>query len=405
MPRQIAIVGAGPAGLYVLERLQKTDPDARIDVIDRLPVPFGLIRYGVAPDHQSTKQIARLLTRALERPNVSFIGGVEVGKHISINDLRAAYDAVVLAVGAGRDRRLGIPGEDLPGVLTSGQVTGWYNDLPDHRIALPEPVRDVVIIGAGNVALDVARIFAKSANEMAGSDLAPGRLPDWPLRRITIVARRGAADARFTVLEVEEIGRLARAQPLVDETELPPEAFGESAVLRSLRGYARQPRNDRPIALSFRFGLVPAAFAPGSVEFRSGGDIVTLPADLAVSCIGSEVIEMPGLPSADGVIANRDGLVSEGIYVVGWAGRGASGTIPTSRTQAHLIADQLLASVTAGDRPGRQALRATIEAAGATTFDMGDWKKIDAAERQRASAGRVRHKFARVAEIDAARCS
>lgn len=386
MPRQIAIVGAGPAGLYTLERLVKADPDARIDVIDRLPVPFGLIRYGVAPDHQSTKQIARLLTRALERPNVAFRGGVELGKHIDLNDLRAAYDAVVLATGCPRDRKLGIPGEDLPGVLTSGQVTGWYNDLPDHPVSLPGAVRDVVIIGAGNVALDVARIFAKSANEMAGSDLAPARtehLASWPLRSLTVVARRGAADAKFTVLEVEEIGRLARAQPVVDEADLPSEAFGESAVLRTLRGYARQPRDDRPIALAFRFGLVPTAFLADRVQFGA----ISLPADLAVTCIGSE-----------GVVPASDGL-----YVVGWAANGASGTIPTSRTQAHLVADRLLAAVKPGGRSGWPALRPRAEAVDLQPFSLDDWKKIDAAERARAPAVRVRHKFARVAEMDAAR--
>lgn len=371
MPRRIAIVGAGPAGLYTLERLIKIDPDARIDVIDRLPVPFGLIRYGVAPDHQSTKQIARLLTRALGRPNVRFIGGVEVGKSIDLRELHAVYDAVVIATGCPRDRRLGIPGEDLPNVLTSGQVTGWYNDVPDHQATLPERVRDVVLIGAGNVALDVARIFAKSANEMAGSDLAPEKgelLAGWPLRSITVVARR---EAKFTVLEIEEIGRLARAQPVVDEAELPPEAFGESGVLRTLRGYARQPRDHRPIALSFRFGLVPTAFSGDRVEFGP----VSLPADLAVTCIGSEGI--------------RDGA-----YVVGWAANGASGTIPTSRTHAHLVADRLLAATVDGDRPGWP---------GVAPFSLDDWKKIDLAERQRSPAGRVRHKFATVAELDAAR--
>ncbi len=386
MPRRIVIVGAGPAGLYALERLQKLDLEARIDVIDRLPVPFGLIRYGVAPDHQSTKQIARLLTRALERPTVRFIGGIELGKYIDLKDLQAAYDAVVLATGCPRDRRLGIPGEDLPNVLASGQVTGWYNDLPDRQVVLPRQVRDVVLIGAGNVALDVARIFTKSANEMAGSDLAPAtgdHLAGWPLRSLTLVARRGAAAAKFTVLEVEEIGRLVRAQPRVDEAEVPPEGFGESAVLRTLRGYARQPRDDRPIGLSLRFGLVPTAFVPGGVELRSAGEIITLPADLAVTCIGFE-----------GGVA-----VADGVYVVGWAANGASGTIPTSRTHAHLVMDKLLATVVAGDRPGWSAIEPKVKGA----FSLEDWKTIDLAERARAPAGRVRQKFCRINEMDAAR--
>src|SRR5271167_4353191 len=172
--RRIVIIGSGPAGCYLADHLLRLLPDASIDILERLPVPFGLIRYGVAPDHQGTKAVARVLDRVLSRDRVAFFGNVEVGRDVHLDELMSFYDAVVLATGAERDRRLGIPGEDLPGVVGSRTFTGWYNAHPDHPAA-PEAqdVRSAVIIGNGNVAIDVARIFAKSPAEFEGSDLPP----------------------------------------------------------------------------------------------------------------------------------------------------------------------------------------------------------------------------------------
>ena len=171
--RHIAIVGSGPAGCYLADQLLRVMPDATVDVIERLPVPFGLIRYGVAPDHQTTKAATRVLDKVLARDRVAFFGNVEVGRDVRLVELLAFYDAVVLATGAGVDRRLGVPGEDLPGVIPSGAFVGWYNAHPDFPPVVLDGVRRATIIGNGNVAIDVARVLAKGRKEMAGSDLPP----------------------------------------------------------------------------------------------------------------------------------------------------------------------------------------------------------------------------------------
>ncbi len=191
MPLKIAIVGSGPAGCYAAEQLARLAPEADIDVIDRLPTPYGLVRAGVAPDHQGTKSVERVLERALTRPNVTFHGAVEIGRELGLDELRALYDAVILATGAPSDRRLDIPGEELPGVHGSGAFTRWINGHPDDadRAVDLDRIRSVVVIGHGNVAIDVARVLAKSRDEMARSDLAPSssRTPS-----------RGRLSPRFT---------------------------------------------------------------------------------------------------------------------------------------------------------------------------------------------------------------
>ncbi|MBN9463396.1 MAG: FAD-dependent oxidoreductase, partial [Burkholderiales bacterium] len=194
--RHIAIIGSGPAGCYLADHLLRLAPDAHIDVLERLPVPFGLVRYGVAPDHQGTKAVVRVLDRVLGRERVGFFGNLEIGRDVRLDELRSLYDAVVLATGAPRDRRLGIPGEDLPGVVGSGAFVGWYNGHPDHAPPPLRSVRSAVVVGNGNVAIDVARILAKSPAEMAGSDLAPQvleLLAAQPIETIHVVGRRGPA--------------------------------------------------------------------------------------------------------------------------------------------------------------------------------------------------------------------
>src|ERR1022692_1636763 len=194
--KHIAIIGSGPAGCYLADSLLRLVPDASIDIFDRLPVPFGLVLYGVAPDHQGTKAVARVLDRVLSRNRVSFFGNVEVGRDIRLEELMALYDVVVLATGASRDRRLNIPGEELPGVLGSGAFSGWDNNHPDHQPPAIHGVQSAVVIGNGNVAIDVARVLAKSATELAGSDLSP-EVTSWletqPIEPIHVVGRGTAA--------------------------------------------------------------------------------------------------------------------------------------------------------------------------------------------------------------------
>ena len=404
----IAIIGSGPAGCYLADHLLKLIPDASIDILERLPVPFGLIRYGVAPDHQSTKAVSRLFDRVLSRDHVSFFGNVEVGRDIRLNELTSLYDALVLATGAPLDRRLGIAGQDLPGVIGSGAFVGWYNGHPDNQPPTVCDVRSAVIIGNGNVAIDVARILAKGPGEVTGSDLSPA-VVSWlsaqPIESIHIVGRRGAADTKFNHNELAELGTLQRARPAISD---PCGLVGDSAVLTTFRGFAQHDSRNTPVTIHFHFNLTPIAFVGDdklrAVNFRAAnGQTIELPAQLAVTCIGYESRACCTAEPANGVFANQDGKVSDGLYVVGWAKRGPSGTIPTNRVEAQEVAQKISQEITGGDRPGGQGLRQVLQERQIKWVDYEGWRSIDLAEVARARAERCREKFSSTAEmLDAA---
>ena len=402
--RRVAIIGSGPAGCYLADQLLRLVPDVSIDILERLPVPFGLIRYGVAPDHQGTKAIARVLDRVLSREPVHFLGNVEVGRDVRLDELTTLYDMVVLATGATRDRKLGISGEDLPGVTGSGAFTGWYNSHPDHPATRVNGVRSAVVIGNGNVAIDVARILAKGPTEMAGSDLSPD-VSDWlstqPIKTIHIVGRRGAVDAKFTEHELAELGTLKRARAVIVDPEV---LAGDSAVVETLRKFAAKINRQTPVTINFHFNLAPSAFLGDNelraVQFRSSdGNTVELPAQLAVTCIGYEAVACCTATPSNGVFPNEDGKVSEGLYVVGWAKRGPSGTIPTNRSEAQQLAQRIAQEVTGADRPGTAALRDLLEQRRVRWVGYAAWRRVDAAELARAGEGRCREKFDTVAEM------
>lgn len=398
--RYIAIIGSGPAGCYLADQLLRLAPDARIDVIERLPVPFGLVRYGVAPDHQGSKAVVRVLDRVLAREQVGFYGNVEVGRDLTLEELRALYDTVVLATGAPQDRRLGVPGEDLPGVIGAASFVGWYNNHPDHAEPPLHAVRSAVVIGNGNVAVDVARLLAKSHAELAGSDLAPDvqeKLAALPLEVIHIVGRRGAADAKFTQKELAELGTLSRASTRVADVSDPAAIVGDSPIVDILRGYAADTR-ELPIRIVFHFGLAPRAFVGDgrlqAVRFtRADGSEHEIPAELAVSCIGYRSVPCCSAEPADGVFASDNGRIDDGLYVTGWARRGPSGTIPTNRTEAQQLAQRVAAETVAHGRAGGQGLAALLAERGRRRIDHAAWRAIDAAELAQAAAERCRRKF------------
>jgi ferredoxin--NADP+ reductase len=410
MTRHFAIIGAGPAGIYAAERLARVAKDDRVDIIDRLPTPFGLVRYGVAPDHQSTKTVTRILAKALGRDNVGFCGNVTVGETATLEEIRDCYDAVVLATGAPRDRALGVPGEDLPGVYGSIRFVGWYNGHPDHADLAPDlaQVRHAVVIGNGNVALDVARVLAKSPAEMAESDLDPdvrAALEAMPLETVTITGRRGAEAAKFTALELEEMGQLDRARPVVDPADVPGAAQEGDKIGALLRDFAgRDPDPDKPVEVRFAFNLTPAGFeGEGQLEAvrftGPDGQELHLPAQLAVTCIGYRSIPCCTAEPQEGVFPNEDGKVEDGLYVVGWAKRGPSGTIPTNRKESHTVADKIAEEVAASGKPGQEGLQRLAARHGGRVITLADWEKIDAAEVARAEPGRPRHKFTSVDEM------
>jgi ferredoxin--NADP+ reductase len=429
--RHIAVIGSGPAGYYTAEAAQKAfGDDARVDIIDRLPVPFGLIRTGVAPDHQSIKAVSRRYEATALTDTVRFVGNVAVGRDVSIPELLELYDAVVLATGAPNDRPLGVPGDDLPGVIGSAAFVGWYNGHPDH--AGLAPLLDgggAVIVGNGNVALDVARILAKAEDEFGGSDIvghALDRLRSGTAGPITLLGRRGPHQIAMTPKELGELGHLARAQPLVDPADLPPEA--EDAALEPglrksvahLRAFAATPDQDKPIPIVFDFFARPVAIeGDGRVErvivertalaadgaAIGTGETYALPASLVVSCIGYRTPPIEGVPydEARGRFANSDGRIADGLYAVGWARRGPTGTIGTNRPDGFAIVDAIAADIGAGSaKLGRGGLDALLADRGVDIVTFRDWQRIDAAEVARARIGAPREKFVAVdAMLDA----
>ncbi|MBM3554352.1 MAG: ferredoxin-NADP reductase [Alphaproteobacteria bacterium] len=416
----IAVVGTGPAGFYVAEALLKGAPEARIDLIDRLPTPFGLARAGVAPDHQGNKGVIRLFARFLDKPSVRLIGGIEVGRDVPLEELRATYDAVILAIGAAEDRRLGISGEGLRGVHGSLAFVGWYNGHPDHADLDPPlaEARSAVVIGNGNVAIDVARVLAKSAAEMAKSDLSPraaAAIHAAPLAEIALIGRRGPAEARFTNPELAELGRLERAIALVED-EVPEATTGDKtrdANLVTLKTWQANRREAKPIGLALRFGLNPVEFlAGGNGRLRAvvltcaDGARREIQADLAITAIGYRTRPLPGVTvdAASGALANREGRVGGGLYVVGWAKRGPSGTIATNRADSIAVAQTVLADLGAalGGKPGPDGLDLLLLTKGKAPVTTTDWKRIDAAEIAAAAPGAPRRKLVTWAELRAA---
>lgn len=433
--RHIAIIGSGPAGYYTAEAAQKKfGDDVRIDIIDRLPVPFGLIRFGVAPDHQSIKAVSSRYEKVALSDNVRFVGNVTVGKDLTIDELQSHYDAVVLATGAPNDRALDIPGAELPGVLGSAAFVGWYNGHPDYAdLQPPLDGRHVVIIGNGNVALDVARILSKTRAEFGGSDIvshALDVLENASTEDITILGRRGPHQIAMTPKELGELGHLQRATPRVEKVDLPE--LGEDALLEPgvrksvthLRDFAAIPeafRADKPISINFDFYAAPVAIeGDGKVEririertrldeqLRSvgTGETYELNCSMVISCIGYQTPAIDGVPyeHGRGRFANVDGRILPGLYCVGWARRGPSGTIGTNRPDGYNIVDAIAEDLqTGGGKQGRAGLDALMQLRGVEIVQFSDWKKIEEAEIARAREGAPREKFVRIADMIAAR--
>lgn len=432
--RHIAIIGSGPAGYYSAEAAQKKfGSDVRIDIIDRLPVPFGLIRFGVAPDHQSIKAVSGRYEKVALSDNVRFVGNVTVGKDVSIDELQGLYDAVILATGAPNDRALDIAGGDLPGVFGSAAFVGWYNGHPDFAdIEPPLDGRHVVIIGNGNVALDVARILSKTRAEFGGSDIvshALDMLDDSKLEDITILGRRGPHQIAMTPKELGELGHLQRATPRVEPDDLPEagdDALLEPGMRKSvthLREFAAIPeayRADKDININFDFFAAPVAIeGDGKVErivvertrlddqYRSigTGENYTIDCDMVISCIGYQTPSIEGVPfeHGRGRFANVEGRILPGLYCVGWARRGPSGTIGTNRPDGYTIIDIVADDIGDGaGKTGRPGLDAILEKRGVQVVKFSDWKKIEEAETARARDGAPREKFVRIEDMIAA---
>jgi len=426
--RHFAVIGSGPAGFYTAEALAKSYGDtARIDILDRYPVPYGLIRFGVAPDHQSLKAVSKRYDKVAETDGVGFIGNVCVGTDVSVDELLELYDAVILAIGAPHDRKLGIPGEELPGVIGSAEFVGWYNGHPDF--ADLEPPLDgthAAVIGNGNVALDIARILSKTRAEFEGSDIvghALEALDASAIRTITILGRRGSHQIAMTPKELGELGHLEATVPLVDLSDFPPveadQALdpGQRKSVTLLREFANL-RTNKPKSMTFDFFAKPLAIeGEGRAErliverteldekggARGTGETYEVPASLVVSCIGYTTPPIGGVPYDErgGKFLNEGGRISDRLYAVGWARRGPTGTIGTNRPDGYEVAEAIAADMPAGsasDRAGGEGLKRLLGERGVKSTNFADWRRIEQAEEVAARAGSPREKMVRVEE-------
>jgi ferredoxin--NADP+ reductase len=426
--RHVAIIGSGPAGFYTAEALQKQfGGGLRIDMIDRLPVPYGLIRSGVAPDHQSIKAVYRRYEKVALSEGVRFLGNVLVGRDIAVAELQLLYDAVVLATGAPNDRPLDLPGSDLPGVIGSAAFVGWYNGHPDFAdLNPPLATPAAAVIGNGNVALDVARILSKTTAEFVGSDITAAALEalaSAAIETIHILGRRGPHQIAMTPKELGELGELAEAVPVVDMQDLPAEeedALLEPGIRKSvlhLRVFAAGAQRKRK-QISFDFFAMPVAIeGAGRVErlivertrltedLRSvgTGEHYAVQCGLVVSCIGYQTPPIEGVPyeHGRGRFANSEGVIGDGLFCVGWARRGPSGTIGTNRPDGFEVAEKIFTDLGAGasGKQGGKGLDTLLRERGASPVAFSDWQKIEAAETTRARAGSPREKFTSIAQM------
>ncbi|MEQ9643757.1 MAG: FAD-dependent oxidoreductase [Alphaproteobacteria bacterium] len=430
MPVSVAIVGSGPSGYYTADALLKADLDVRIDVIERLPAPFGLIRYGVAPDHQTTKNVQRAFDKTAQSDGVGYYGNVEIGRDISVDELRSLYDAVVFAVGSPYDRKLGIPGEDKQGVLGSAEFVGWYNAHPDFRdLDPPLDTENVVVIGVGNVAIDIARVLVKTREEMQESDIVDYSLDAIqasPITDVYMLGRRGPVEAKFTNVELREMGKLENAVSIVDADQLPDGVVDDSLSdrdrrlkernLATLKEFIAFKPDDKPKRVHFHFYATPVEILGGErveavkverTKVENGravgtGEFYEIPCSLVLAAIGYQSMPLDGVPFDErgGVFANDDGRIANGVYAAGWVKRGPTGVIATNRPDgqnaAKLIAEDFAGG---GTKPGREALEAALQAKGVRWVGYPDWLKLNEHEVGNARPGSPRAKVARVADM------
>lgn len=429
MPISIAIIGAGPSGFYTAAALIKAGMDCQIDVIEALPTPFGLIRAGVAPDHQSTKNVIRSFTRTALEPPVRFYGNVTVGRDLSLLELRGLYDAVVVASGAPSDRPLGVPGSDKAGCYGAAEFVGWYNGHPGFRSLNPNlNTSAVCVVGVGNVAIDVARVLVKTPAEMAESDLtdyAAESIHKAPITDVYIIGRRGPVQAKFTHKELREMGALEDCTALADPAQMPDtieEELSERDLrlreknLATLKTYAENtPESGKRKRVHFLFCAAPKEVLGGErveglrlerTRLEGGRAIATgetfdIPCGAVVAAIGYRFDLIEGLPSDErtGVVANREGRVDDGLYVVGWARRGPTGVIGTNKHDGDRAAEQIQEDITKGDKPGRPALEALLAERYLRWVSFADWQRLDAAEVAAAPTGAPRRKLVRIEDM------
>lgn len=443
-PIQIAIVGSGPSGFYAAEALLRSDFDISVTMIERLPTPYGLVRSGVAPDHQSLKKVTVVYDRIARSDDFHYVGNLSVGSDLSLGELRSNYHAVILACGAQRDRRMGIAGEDLAGSHTATEFVGWYNGHPDYRdLEFDLSGRVAVIIGQGNVAADLARVLTKSFDDLKSSDIAAHALEALEQSRIEevhVVGRRGPAQAKFAPKELREIGDIPGCTVFADaeHCELDAQSLVEvedrtnadaAKNVELFRAFSVSETGEAARKIQFRFCLSPLEIqGDGHVErivlsktrldgpaFSQvavpTGETEEIPCGLVFRSIGYRGVPIPGVPFDEclGIVPNDAGRVLDtdghvqGLYVTGWIKRGPQGIIGTNRadsleTVGALVAD--LPTMSHVAKPGVNGLLPLLANRGVRPVRFDDWLEIDAVEIERGFAkGKPREKFTRINDM------
>lgn len=446
-PLRVAIVGAGPAGFYAAEALLKQKGlVCQIDFFNRLPTPYGLVREGVAPDHQSIKAVTRVYDKLAAAPNVGYFGNVTFGSDLRHDDLKRHYDQIVYAVGAQSDRRMGIPGEDLEGSLPATVFVGWYNGHPDYRdLAFDLSHERVIVVGNGNVAMDVTRILVTDPDELAKTDIADHALEALrtsKVREVVMLGRRGPAQAAFTNPELKEFGELAGVDVIVDPADVELDELSQAGLADDkvatknvdlLRVYAARQPSGAARRIVMRFLVSPVEVigtdgrvmavkiernqlvqsSDGSLRPKGTGEFETLECGMILRSVGYRGVPLPGVPfnNAGGTIPNVGGRVYEhgsgeivpGEYVVGWAKRGPSGVIGTNKPDAVATVQAMLEdleTLPGAEQRDPDAIPALLRERGVEFVTYEDWKRLDAHETAAGAAqGRPRVKVTRVPEM------
>jgi ferredoxin--NADP+ reductase len=454
-PLRVAIVGAGPAGYYAADHLLRREAVVvEVDMFDRLPTPFGLVRLGVAPDHQKIKAVTAVFDKVAAHPRFRFFGGVELGRDLTVDDLRRHYHQILYSTGAQTDRRMGIPGEDLRGSHPATEFVAWYNGHPDYRDCQFDLTQErAAIVGVGNVAVDVARILCRSADELARTDIADSAqeaLRQSRIKEFYLLGRRGPAQAAFTNPEIKELGELPHADLVVLPQEVALDPRSRQAVERSqdratqkkveiLQEFARRPPAGKPRRLILRFLVSPVelfggpagqvvglrlvrnelfATETGTLQAKPTNEFEELAVGLVFRSVGYRGVPLPGVPFHDswGVILNERGRVLDpetkalrvGEYAAGWIKRGATGVIGTNKpdaaeTVACMLEDLAQGRVLGPPAPDRQAIARLVSERQPLHVSYADWRRLDELEVARGrAAGRPRVKFTRVKEMLAA---
>ena len=444
----VAIIGAGPSGFYAAGALlQQKNLHVIVDMFDRLPAPFGLVRYGVAPDHQKIKSVTKVYDRTASDPNFRFFGNIDFGTDITHSDLRQFYDQVVYAVGAQSDRKLNIPGEDLRNSFSATEFVAWYNGHPDFvDLDVDLSCETAIVVGVGNVAMDVARILAKSVDELKVTDIADyslDALSKSKVKNIYVVARRGPAQVKFTGPESREFGELELADVIVNEKELDLEPLSAESIadntgaqknIEILREYSQREPAGKERKVFFRFRISPVeiigddagrvaevrlerneliADETGYLNSQGIGEFESIPAGMVLRSVGYRGIPLVGVPfdNRRGTIPNRDGCVLDpetnnqikGEYVVGWAKRGPTGVIGTNRPDAIETVDRMiddLSDTVPAPNPDPSAIYALLEERQLAFVTIEGWRILDQMEVAAGTQqGRPRVKFTHIDEM------